>query len=78
MKTITFCATIMLSLLFASCAGEAGQNAKSVNVDSTNVTGTAPVRYGPNDPKDTSPRLPPQDDTGRRSNTSGKEEKEVR
>lgn len=58
-------------ILWVSCASEPEQNAESVHVDSSNQYGTAPVRYGPDNPVDTSKmsETDPSDDTGRRSNT---------
>lgn len=57
--------------LLTSCGSETEQNAESVHVDSSNQHGTAPVRYGPDNPADTSkmPEADPSDDTGRRANT---------
>lgn len=54
---------------FASCGSDPDNNAKSVHVDSTNENGTAPVKYGADNPADTTQSLQPSDDTGRRSNT---------
>lgn len=71
-------ALLLLSVLFSACGGDATQNAKSVHVDSSNINGTAPVEYGPADPADTTHSLDPSDDTGRRANTSMKNEKEQR
>lgn len=59
----------------ASCSGDPNKtNAKSINVDSTNQSGAAPVRYGADNPADTESNLSTADDTGRRSNTSAKPE----
>lgn len=77
MRTVSLFLLLFTSL-FVSCTSSVDQNAKSVNVDSSNVSGAAPVEYGPDDPKDTMRGPDPTDDTGRRANTSGKEEKEVR
>lgn len=69
----TFAFASLLAL--ASCAGNPeNNNAQSINVDSTNVHGTAPVRYGADNPADTISKLPTADDTGRRANTSAKPE----
>lgn len=65
----------LLALSLTACGDPAANNAKSIHVDSSNVNGTAPVRYGPDDPADTVSDLPPGDDTGRRSNTSTTQEK---
>lgn len=54
---------------FTSCESNPENNARSIHVDSTNESGTAPVRYGADNPADTTSRLPSSDDTGRRSNT---------
>lgn len=63
------------SLWLVSCAGNPeNNNAKSVNVDSTNINGTAPVQYGADNPADTVSKLSPADDTGRSANTSAKPE----
>ncbi|MFA6060507.1 MAG: hypothetical protein WC756_20065 [Taibaiella sp.] len=58
-------------ILLTSCASEPEHNAESVHVDSSNQYGTAPVRYGADNPADTSKmsETDPSDDTGRRSNT---------
>lgn len=57
--------------LLTSCGSGPAQNAESVHVDSSNQNGAAPVRYGPDNPADTSKmsESDPSDDTGRRSNT---------
>lgn len=80
MKAITLLYTIvsLSSVTLASCAGDAENKAKSMNVDSSNINGTAPVQYGPNDPKDTTRSLETSDDTGRRANTSTKEDSLIR
>jgi hypothetical protein len=70
--TILAIALLMCTGIFiASCGSEPEQNAESVHVDSSNQNGTAPVRYGPDNPADTSKmtEADPSDDTGRRSNT---------
>ena len=53
----------------SSCSSNPDYNAKSTNVDSTNLNGSAPVEYGGDNPLDTADRLPKEDDTGRRANT---------
>jgi len=61
---------LLTTLLLTACAGDPeNTNARSVNVDSSNVHGTAPVQYGADDPADTTPKLQSSDDTGRRANT---------
>lgn len=64
-------ALLMCAGTLISCESEPEQNAESVHVDSSNQHGTAPVRYGPDNPADTSKmsETDPSDDTGRRSNT---------
>lgn len=64
---LAFSTTVM------SCRGnseeQVQEQVKSTNVDSTNVYGTAPVQYGHDNPADTTPKFPTEDDTGRRANT---------
>lgn len=70
--TILAIAFLMCASVFiASCGANPEQNAESVHVDSSNQNGTAPVRYGADNPADTSKmsEADPSDDTGRRSNT---------
>ncbi len=76
MKGITLLYTISLlsAAVFTSCTGEAENKGKSINVDSSNISGAAPVHYGPDDPKDTTRSLDTSDDTGRRANTSTKQD----
>lgn len=66
---ILFIVLIIFAGTVSSCGSEANQNAKSIHVDSSNVNGTAPVRYGPDNPADTTASLQSSDDTGRRANT---------
>lgn len=69
-KHFIYPAMIFTTALLASCAGNPeNTNARSVHVDSTNVSGSAPVQYGADNPADTTPKLPESDDTGRRANT---------
>jgi len=69
-----FAAISLAALLHTSCSEAGHDNARSTHIDSSNVNGTAPVRYGPEDPADTLSQLPPGDDTGKRANTSRKDE----
>lgn len=64
---LCLCACTVLT----ACGSEPEQNAESTHVDSSNQYGTAPVRYGPDNPADTSKmsESDPSDDTGRRANT---------
>ncbi|WP_118975005.1 hypothetical protein [Taibaiella koreensis] len=65
-----FPALLLMTVFFTACAGNPeNNNARSVNVDSSNVHGAAPVQYGADDPADTTPKLEASDDTGRRANT---------
>jgi hypothetical protein len=73
-KHLNILATVVLictGTLLTSCTPQSEKNAESVHVDSSNQHGTAPVRYGPDNPADTSkmPETDPSDDTGRRANT---------
>jgi hypothetical protein len=72
-KHLTILAAFFLcaGTLLTACGSETEQNAESVHVDSSNINGTAPVRYGADNPADTSKASvnDPSDDTGRRSNT---------
>ena len=64
---------IAFSTTTLSCSGnseeQVPEQSKSTNVDSTNVYGTAPAQYGHDNPADTTPKFPTEDDTGRRANT---------
>ena len=47
-KNIVFAASVII--FSASCGNNSGNVGHSTPIDSTNVNGTAPATYGPNDP----------------------------
>lgn len=59
-----------LTMIAVSCGSDPDNRAKSVHIDSTNINGTAPVKYGADNPADTTARYQSSDDTGRRANTN--------
>lgn len=63
---LTLC-LLTASLLLGSCGNEENEGT-STPIDSTNVHGTAPARYGADDP-DEGTRYEGADDTGLRRNT---------
>lgn len=64
--------SFLSGIALTSCGSVAENNATSVHVDSSNINGAAPVRYGPDNPADTTAQPQTSDDTGRRANTEPK------
>ncbi|PSK91679.1 hypothetical protein [Taibaiella chishuiensis] len=74
MRKVTIVITaLLLGAGITGCKGNSEEQVpeqpRSTNVDSTNIYGTAPAQYGHDNPADTTPRFPEEDDTGRRANT---------
>ncbi len=70
MKTSLLSIVLFSTVLFASCETRTGNNTGNSNpIDSTNLNGTAPATYGPDNP--TNDTLPKNnvDDTGTKANT---------
>jgi hypothetical protein len=70
MKGILLSIAICLTLLFAACNAQSGNNTGNSNsIDSTNLKGTAPASYGGDNPaNDTLPKNN-VGDTGTKANT---------
>lgn len=72
-SSIAITALLGFALFSGSCSGNSEEQVpeqpKSTSVDSTNVYGTAPAQYSHDNPADTTPAFPTEDDTGRRANT---------
>ncbi len=71
--SIAGCVSLLLAI--ASCGGEAKNSVSSTPIDSTNLTGEAPVQYGGVNPANPdSPRYEGAHDTGKRANTMSGED----
>lgn len=75
MKKITIVAFATLSVMIMACGTNLENTPSSTPIDSTNLTGEAPVKYGPIDPANPdSPRNQGAHDTGLRANTMNTED----
>lgn len=70
MRKITLVAIATLAVIITSCGSNPENTVSSTPIDSTNLNGEAPVKYGPVDPANPdSPRYQGAHDTGLRINT---------
>lgn len=75
MKKITLVAIATLAVMSMGCGTNLDNTPSSTPVDSTNLYGDAPVKYGPIDPANPdSPRNQGAYDTGMRANTMNKDD----
>lgn len=75
MKKIILVAFATIAVMFASCGSNLENTPSSTPVDSTNLYGDAPVKYGPIDPANPdSPKTQGAYDTGMRANTMNTED----
>ncbi len=75
MKKVILVAFATIAVMFTSCGSNPDNTPSSTPVDSTNLYGEAPVKYGPINPANPdSPKTQGAYDTGMRANTMNAED----